>query len=366
LEYLPEEMFYNYNESHLQLSSIDLSSVLNLTGLPKSLQNLTTIETLRTSNNSFGCMWVGANLYPWFERNPDIIVDARELNCKIKKPYTSTLPIYGVLKAKYDEKTECQKVDKRCTCSIYTIQPTQQLQRENYPISFSNHGENMSVTLNVSCSGMNLTQLPRISPLTRHLNVSHNLITTLDELKNPEYSNLMTLVAEFNGIKNIDAIEFTPFVKQFYVLGLRSNKIRHISARLLEILLSSEVIGLGRISLEENYLECTCDTYYVKLLLAKHHNKIHDTKNIFCKNFNNVMVQELEYDKVCPSPAEDNLRWYIIITVEVCLIVLVLLKVWHDSRQYRQTGILPWCSAKMPRLPCDFMLEGIKERPNGR
>ncbi|CAG7724524.1 unnamed protein product, partial [Allacma fusca] len=32
---------------------------------------------------------------------------------------------------------------------------------------------------------------------------------------------------------------------------------------------------------------------------AKHHNKIQDTKNIFCQNFHNVMVQELEYDRVC-------------------------------------------------------------------
>ncbi|CAG7729214.1 unnamed protein product, partial [Allacma fusca] len=269
LDSLPAELFRK-GEKDLSLISVDLTNNPNLTTLPKSLLILPTVQTLRISNNTIECTWIPTYLYPLYERIQNVIVDVKELNCKPKPPTSTTRPtliltIYGALKAKHDEKIECQKVDKRCSCNIYTIQPTQSLQRENYPISFLNHGENMSVTLNVSCQGKNLTILPSISNLTRHLNVSHNLITSLDELRKPEYANLGSLVAEYNNVENIDVVEFTPFVKQFNVLGLRNNKIKSISARLLSVLLNSEVIGHGLISLEENYLECTCDTYYVKV-----------------------------------------------------------------------------------------------------
>lgn len=59
----------------------------------------------------------------------------------------------------------------------------------------------------------------------------------------------------------------------------------------------------------------------------------------------------------------DAQTWiYILITAEVILIVSIIGKVWYDQRVFRRTGKLPWCSQKMPRLPCDAILEGIKDR----
>lgn len=64
------------------------------------------------------------------------------------------------------------------------------------------------------------------------------------------------------------------------------------------------------------------------------------------------------------SDSTHEIYLYLIIVMEVTLIVLIIAKVWHDRRTFRQTGILPWCSSKMPRLPCDAMLESVKEPPN--
>ncbi len=55
---------------------------------------------------------------------------------------------------------------------------------------------------------------------------------------------------------------------------------------------------------------------------------------------------------------------YLLILGELILILLIIAKVWHDQRTFHRTGILPWCSRRMPRLPCDAMLERIKEPPN--
>jgi len=75
-------------------------------------------------------------------------------------------------------------------------------------------------------------------------------------------------------------------------------------------------------------------------------------------------VKDLQYSDVCYMESDsthDQLYLYLIIVVEVLLIILIIGKVWHDRRTFRQTGILPWCSSKMPRLPCDAILESVKE-----
>jgi len=52
---------------------------------------------------------------------------------------------------------------------------------------------------------------------------------------------------------------------------------------------------------------------------------------------------------------------FFMIALEVILIMMIVGKVWYDQRTFRKTGVLPWFSAKMPRLPCDAMLEGVKD-----
>lgn len=64
------------------------------------------------------------------------------------------------------------------------------------------------------------------------------------------------------------------------------------------------------------------------------------------------------------SEESNEMYLYLIILVELLLIFVIVAKVWHDQRTFRRTGILPWCSAKMPRLPCDAMLESVKEPPH--
>jgi hypothetical protein len=65
------------------------------------------------------------------------------------------------------------------------------------------------------------------------------------------------------------------------------------------------------------------------------------------------------------STESSNERYlYLTIAIEVILILLIIGKVWHDQRAFRRTGILPWFSSCMPRLPCDAILESVKEPPN--
>lgn len=79
-------------------------------------------------------------------------------------------------------------------------------------------------------------------------------------------------------------------------------------------------------------------------------------------------VKDVQAADVCHISTQDEdwkeLYIYLVILSEAVLILLIILKVWHDQRTFRRTGILPWCSAKMPRLPCDAMLESVKEGPN--
>lgn len=80
-------------------------------------------------------------------------------------------------------------------------------------------------------------------------------------------------------------------------------------------------------------------------------------------------VIDLQFSEVCHMGSQDSEDWselylYLVIFGEASLILLVIAKVWHDQRTFRRTGILPWFSARMPRLPCDAMLETVKEPPN--
>jgi hypothetical protein len=76
---------------------------------------------------------------------------------------------------------------------------------------------------------------------------------------------------------------------------------------------------------------------------------------------------DIRYPDLCPIPVskvslDDSQSWiWVLIGVEVLLIASIILKVWYDKRIYRKTGQLPWISKKMPRLPCDTILEGLKD-----
>lgn len=77
-------------------------------------------------------------------------------------------------------------------------------------------------------------------------------------------------------------------------------------------------------------------------------------------------MKDAQYTDLCYLETQESseMYLYLIIGVELILIIVIVAKVWHDQRTFRRTGMLPWLSAKMPRLPCDAMLESVKEPPH--
>lgn len=80
-----------------------------------------------------------------------------------------------------------------------------------------------------------------------------------------------------------------------------------------------------------------------------------------------MQLINLKWEDVCDINTDSNtakqidIVLYSLVAFEIILIILIIGKVWFDSKKYHETGTLPSFSHWIPRLPCDFMLEGLKE-----
>lgn len=70
-----------------------------------------------------------------------------------------------------------------------------------------------------------------------------------------------------------------------------------------------------------------------------------------------VQVMDLDQNKVCTYPRvwTDYINY--IIVSEVVLLLLLISKVSYDYWIFRTAGYLPWPASKMPKMPCDCVLE---------
>ncbi|XP_054284475.1 protein halfway isoform X2 [Macrosteles quadrilineatus] len=211
----------------------------------------------------------------------------------------------------------------------------------------------------VDCSGQGLTELPKeLPPNTYFLDISNNNITSLDYVAtNPSYANILHLVADNNRIESITELEGTTFIDRFFRLSLRNNRIKMIPKYMLSNAFDRNAAN-RMVKLGNNNLPCDCSTaQFLKVWLLHYQKNILDYREIYCENFNNMKVVDLEQSKVCVYPRDWTDYIYYIIALEILLFVLLFVKVFYDYWVFKTTGYLPWPASKMPRLPCDWFFE---------
>ncbi|CAL8122506.1 unnamed protein product [Orchesella dallaii] len=354
------------------LQDIDLSHNM-ISEIPSVILDLQGLKSLRLSGNQLKCDFVWEKLADWYMKSedPNILKDGDETSCGVVDDvrvfhYT----VLGVLKAKKDVVETCRTVDKTIChdCSLYSLNKHA---GNGYNLSHQSTYGNVAIALKLDCSFQNLTELPKVPPQTWQLNVSGNLIKDLSALKEPMYENLLILDADCNEIFSLQSLVGTSFLDRYNFLSLQNNRFPLIPSNVLSSL--KNMRGQGVTFLGANFLECDCDVVKeIKPLLLENSKQIKDLKEIYCKDMKTqsgesyVAVKDLQYTDLCYMDTEESneMYLYILITVEIILILVIVAKVWHDQRTFRRTGILPWCSAKMPRLPCDAILESVKEPPH--
>lgn len=70
-----------------------------------------------------------------------------------------------------------------------------------------------------------------------------------------------------------------------------------------------------------------------------------------------LQVIALDQNKVCVYQRDWTDYIYYIIAGEVGLLLLLVGKVSYDYWVFKTAGYLPWPASKMPKLPCDWVLE---------
>lgn len=233
--------------------------------------------------------------------------------------------------------------DAKCECSVHSL-------------DYGRDVGEFSFSTNVDCSNRGLTSLPNTLPEnTYFLNISSNNITSLEGIGNHSYSMVKELYADNNQISSLKPLEGSKFLYSFSKLSLRRNNINSLQQYIFRTVLDHNKLFLGN-----NKFNCNCDTdKQLKpwLLLQKIKDNIPDGDEIFCQNFHNTRVIDLNSQLVCPT--ETNWKDYIkyIIGVEIILLLLLIAKVSYDYYVFKNAGYLPWPASKMPKLPCDWCFE---------
>lgn len=109
---------------------------------------------------------------------------------------------------------ECTEMNKTCECHPFNL-----LRGET---------GKPTVYLTVNCVGKNLTELPRVSPYTWELNVSHNHIKSLKTLNSSMYKNLRRLDISHNYVKNLNDLTSSSFIRKFDLLYINSNRFEKV------------------------------------------------------------------------------------------------------------------------------------------
>lgn len=75
-----------------------------------------------------------------------------------------------------------------------------------------------------------------------------------------------------------------------------------------------------------------------------------------CENVKERVV-DLEPSKLCVYPGDWTEYLYFVITMEVVVLIVIILKVSYDYWVLKTEGYLPWPASRMPKLPCDWLCE---------
>ncbi|KAK6625200.1 hypothetical protein RUM43_005491 [Polyplax serrata] len=219
-------------------------------------------------------------------------------------------------------------------------------------------GKHPTISVLVDCSALGLKKLPEYLPTnTISLNVSYNNITSLDPLTFDEsYKDIREFYADYNQISSILALEGSKFIDNFLVLSLRENNIKSLPTYILSNTFDRNY-HIRRVNLGGNKLVCNCSVaQVVKVWLLSNKKHIPDYDQLLCDN-TGEKVLALDQNKVCVYQRDWTDYIYYIIAGEICLLLLLVGKVSYDYWMFKTTGYLPWPASKMPKLPCDWVLE---------
>ncbi|XP_020295692.1 protein halfway isoform X2 [Pseudomyrmex gracilis] len=303
LRMTPTQCLNLSNNALIEVESNSLIRLSQLTTLDLSYNNLTNLPTLNTINNrEFWLDISGTNtllcqdIYQYinkpgekqitFNRENDTVCSAvatwHWFNTTEQVPLTQVIYLSLL-------QTECPKGDGwQCQCDIKRLDIIE--------------GKPPTHAVNVDCSGMQLTELPKKLPQnTISLNVSCNNITVLDDLStNLYYEDLREFYADYNNISSINKLEGSKFLDNYALLSLRYNKITSLPTYILSpsahnknFLSSRNLVKLGG-----NKLHCDCNT--AKYLKAWLQTRILDADEVMCGNVKEKVI-DLEPSKMYDS-----------------------------------------------------------------
>ncbi|CAH1799295.1 unnamed protein product [Owenia fusiformis] len=194
---------------------------------------------------------------------------------------------------------------------------------ENCPVNCTCIRKPNVKRLAIECKNKQLADLPQKLPSVQYginekidLDVSDNNIEELHY--RPYFNDLATLDAQNNQIKYIasSALENLTSMEQ---LVLNNNKLRYLPNKISVF----PFVGLKNISLHQNPLECTCDTFWIKAWLwsLSERRVLHKSRHITCTSGSAPIMEHDFNEELC------NVNWGIVagIPVSVTFLITIIL-----------------------------------------
>ena len=178
---------------------------------------------------------------------------------------------------------------------------------------------------------------------------------------NPDYKYIERISLANNSLTSLRGIENSWLQTNGPVfLDIRSNNIKEVSesssintpiiftvqldTSYLELMLSKAVDKESVYFFAGNPWSCNCNNIKtIQEFLEKFSSIILDTEEMECMECDCSLLN-LDYKEMC-STGSDSMLW--LITLELCLLLLVLVKFSWDCVAYRRTGELPWLARNL-------------------
>ncbi|XP_003739784.1 carboxypeptidase N subunit 2 [Galendromus occidentalis] len=198
----------------------------------------------------------------------------------------------------------------------------------------------------VNCSGRGLDSLPAGLPReTTHLDVSVNQLTSLripEESHWREYNAIKHLNASHNPITSID--DYSPHICNLMMLDVSSASLTALPQSLVDELLNTSrcvpLLSVGRLLLGHNPWRCDCDLLPFKRFLGERAREIVDFFTVQCDK-RGEEVYTVQEETLCPPPFYELNPWDVAIVTMTILITLMIYKTIRDYYIQKHTGKLP-------------------------
>nr|CAD7457181.1 unnamed protein product [Timema tahoe] len=338
-----------------RLSDTAFSRLKNLNVLDLRFNNLTEIHLDMLPDHSSlhvyltGNPWSCSRDWTWLAddggRTSSVasrVVDRDKLTCQ-GQPYREK-PIPLVMALVKSMQAECPRQPPfNCSCTLdNVVWDTSRL----YLVPI----------ITVDCSGLGLTELPGVLPSnTTSLLVKENQISDLRPLVNNEhYRHVADIFLDDNLVESVAVLESSPWLFNFRVFSLRSNRLSQLPTYALDNALERNRHVVD-IFLGNNPWQCDClFTPSFQDFLVKYFTLVKDNDNVRCAFVDGdensfVPIRDLSRSSICAPPSEYIIQPLDLLNgVLASLIILVVGKLGYDYWNFKKTGKVPWIVTKMP------------------